>query len=65
MCISSPKVPQMPERQATKLPDMGSSAAASDLNARRRRGLYASILTSGQGALGNANVSSPAGATLG
>lgn len=65
MCISTPKVPQMPERQASKLPDMGSTGERSDMAARRRRGLYASILTSGQGALGNANVSSPAGATLG
>lgn len=33
--------------------------------ARRRRGLYASILTSPTGALGNANVSGVAGSTLG
>ena len=46
MCMGAPKtpdVPTIPERQATKLPDNGSTAAASDLMARRRRGFYASI----------------------
>jgi hypothetical protein len=65
MCISSPAAPSIPDRQATKLPDMGATADRSSLLARRRRGLYASILTSPQGALGTANVSGVTGATLG
>lgn len=67
MCISAkaPDVPTIPERQATKLPDMGATADRTGLMARRRRGLYASILTSPQGALGTANVSGVTGATLG
>lgn len=57
MCIggSTPDVPKIPERQAQKLPDNGSTAANADLAAKRRRGLYASILTSAQGAPGTAN----------
>ncbi|ODP39265.1 hypothetical protein [Sphingomonas turrisvirgatae] len=67
MCVSAkaPDVPSIPERQATKLPDQGATAGRSDAMARRRRGLYASILTSPQGALGAANVSGISGATLG
>lgn len=52
MCTSTPDVPTMPERQATKLPDSGSTANNSDAAAKRRRGLYASILTSPQGTMG-------------
>jgi hypothetical protein len=55
MCIGvgkTPDVPKIPERQATKLPDNGSTAANADLAAKRRRGLYASIMTSAQGAAG-------------
>lgn len=65
MCISTPKVPTLPERQAVQLPDNGAPEARLNLLARRRRGLYASILTSPQGALGNAHVSGVSGATLG
>lgn len=65
MCISSPDVPSIPERQASKLPDGGATASRADLLAKRKRGLYASILTSPQGTLGAANVSGVTGATLG
>ncbi|WP_084238678.1 hypothetical protein [Sphingomonas asaccharolytica] len=52
MCISTPKtpdVPTIPERQPTKLPDNGATAGVVDQNARRRRGLYASVFTNPQG----------------
>lgn len=68
MCVSAPKapaVPPIPERQSVRLPDNGATAARSDMMAKRRRGLYASILTSPQGALGSANISGVTGATLG
>ncbi len=55
MCISTPKapdVPTIPERQATKLPDNGSTAELTDARTRRRRGLYASIFTSPRGTMG-------------
>jgi hypothetical protein len=50
MCVSSPKVqtpdmPVIPERQPTKLPDNGSTAASTALDQKRRRGMYAAILT--------------------
>lgn len=67
MCVSAkaPEVPPIPERQSVRLPDNGATAARSDFLAKRRRGLYASILTTPQGALGSANLSSASGATLG
>jgi hypothetical protein len=67
MCVSAkaPDVPAIPERQSVRLPDNGATQARSDASARRRRGLYASILTSPQGALGSANLSGVSGATLG
>jgi hypothetical protein len=55
MCISTPKAPDVPppaQRQEMKLPDNGSTAGVADQNARRRRGLYASIFTSAQGTMG-------------
>lgn len=66
MCVGkAPDVPTVPERQAVKLPDGGATADRTDLLARRRRGLYASILTGSSGALGSANISGGAGTTLG
>jgi hypothetical protein len=62
--MSTPDVPAIPERQPVKLPDGGADARTA-LIAKRRRGLYASILTSPQGVLGNPNVSGISGATLG
>ncbi len=52
MCTSTPDVPTIPERQVTKLPDSGSTAGNADAAAKRRRGLYASIMTSPQGTVG-------------
>lgn len=58
MCVGkTPDVPTIPERQATQLPDNGSTASQVDANAKRRRGLYASILTSPTGTMGAPNVS--------
>jgi hypothetical protein len=67
MCISAkaPEVPSIPERQSVRLPDNGATAARSDILSKRRRGLYASILTTPNGALGAANISGTTGATLG
>ena len=65
MCISTPPIPTPPERQETQLPDDGATQPGVDAMAKRRRGLYASVLTSPQGVLGSANVSGISGATLG
>lgn len=57
MCVSkpkAPKVPSIPERQPFKLPDGGATMERSDSNAKRRRALMATILTSPQGVLGAA-----------
>ena len=56
MCVggSTPDVPTVPERQATKLPDGSQAAERTDDRARRRMAYAASILTSPQGVLGNA-----------
>jgi hypothetical protein len=67
MCVSAkaPDLPSIPERQVVKLPDDGATGPRSDILARRRRGLYASILTSPNGSLGTANLSGVPNATLG
>ena len=55
MCVSTPRapdVPKLPERQAAKLPDNGSTAPRADEIARRRRALMATVLTGPNGALG-------------
>ena len=54
MCVGTPRVPEVPaipERQPTKLPDDGGTAASTSLDQKRRRGMYAAILTN-QGTLG-------------
>jgi hypothetical protein len=52
MCIvKSPKVPTMPERQAVQTP-MDPTDLMNGFNARRRRGLWASIMTGPQGVVG-------------
>lgn len=66
MCISAPKapdVPTIPERQATKLPDDGATDAGTLDRIRRRRGMYATILTqqAGGGTLGAPRVTKAAG----
>lgn len=50
MCIlpKAPKVPVLPERQAVQVPK-DPTDARTGLNARRRRGMWASIFTSPQG----------------
>jgi hypothetical protein len=63
MCLSTPStpdVPTIPERQPTKLPDGGSTANRVDSNARRRRAMMATILTSPGGVLGAPNTTASA-----
>lgn len=52
MCMSTPDVPTVPERQATKTPDNGARAASPEELKRRRRAMMATLFTSPQGALG-------------
>lgn len=60
MCIGggTPDLPSVPERQATKLPDQGSSAFSDKTSRRRRAAMIAGLVTSPQGALGAVNTSS-------
>ena len=57
MCVlpKAPKVPVLPERQQVQVPEQPADAPRS-LNARRKRGFYASIMTSAQGAQGSPSV---------
>lgn len=52
MCINSPDVPTVPERQATKTPDNGARSQSPEELKRRRRAMMATLITSPQGALG-------------
>lgn len=53
MCIgSTPDVPTVPERQASKLPDGGSTSSRTQDSLKRRRALMATVLT-GPGGLGS------------
>lgn len=55
MCIggtSVPDTPAVPERQAAKLPDGGSTAGRVDNMLARKRALMATIFTSANGAMG-------------
>jgi len=54
------KAPQIPERQALKLPDNGSTALRADDIARRRRAMMATAYTGALG-LGAPNVSTALG----
>jgi hypothetical protein len=71
MCISTPKTPDIPQpaaRQAAQLPDNGSTAERTDLNAARRRALMATLLPGPGGAIGapmTTNSGSAMKATLG
>lgn len=51
MCIggSPPDPPTVPERQAQKLPDNGSTAGRTDDTLKRRRAMMATVLTSPTG----------------
>lgn len=65
MCVGTPKVPEVPsipERQPQKLPDGGATADRADFNAKRRRALMATILTSPTGVLGSPNLTGLGGA---
>lgn len=60
MCIGVPKtpdVPQVPDRQAAKLPDNGNPQGRTDNLLARRRALMATIFTSPNGTLGMPSVS--------
>ena len=60
MCLGggTPDIPAVPERQATKLPDQGSTSFSDKDSRRRRLALMAGLVTSPQGALGAVNSSS-------
>lgn len=50
MCIGgTPKAPDIPERQALKLPDGGSTSTFTDDDARRRRALATTAFTGSLG----------------
>lgn len=51
MCLGTPNVPSVPERQAAKLPDAGTQTYTKD-NARWRKAMLAGMVTGPQGALG-------------
>lgn len=59
MCVSTPDVPSVPERQAAKLPDNGAAPDAGRSRDKFRRALMAGLMTSPQGVLGSPNVSKP------
>jgi len=66
MCVGKPKVPKVPpapERQAMQAPEQ--ALGNKGLNARRRRGLWASIFTSPQGVSGVPNVTGSGGGLTG
>lgn len=55
MCISTPKapaVPDVPGRQAAKLPDGVDTTTRTADTQKRRRALMSTVLTSSQGVLG-------------
>ena len=62
MCVfpKAPKPPVMPERQAVQVPQDSTDERAG-LNSRRRRGFWASIMTSPQGVAGKPNVTGTPG----
>lgn len=62
MCVSTPKVPTVPERQAAKSPDSADQAGRSDDRARRRMAMAAAMMR-GAGGLGGAPRVTTAGST--
>lgn len=55
MCIGAPSIPEtpaVPERQAAKLPDGGSTADRTDQQLARRRALMATVFTTPNGTMG-------------
>lgn len=64
MCIGgTPSIPSVPERQAMKLPDQGSTAFTDKGSRRRRLAMMAGLVTGNNGALGTANTSSASPST--
>jgi hypothetical protein len=64
MCISAPKMPTaqtIPERQALKLPDGGSTANRTDDEIRRRRAMMATAYTGAAGIGNSASTTSVLG----
>ena len=55
MCISTPDIPAPAERQATKLPDAGSTGNKD----RSRKAWLAGLITSPMGVLGSPSVAKP------
>lgn len=58
MCVSTPDIPSVPERQVQKLPDAGSTANTTDQR-RFRRAMMAGLVTSPAGVLGSPTVTKP------
>jgi hypothetical protein len=58
ICISTPNVPTVPDRQAAKLPDSG-APQGSATDTTQRRAILAGLVTSPQGVLGSPVVSKP------
>lgn len=56
--MSTPDIPAPAERQATKLPDAGSTAN-NDTNAKARKAWLAGMITSPMGVLGSPSVTKP------
>lgn len=64
MCVvpKAPKIPVMPERQPVQVPEQPAGAPR-NLNARRKRGFYASIMTGPSGVSGPPSVTGVPGST--
>jgi hypothetical protein len=58
MCVSTPDIPTVPERQAMKLPDNGLPGDARK-RGRWRAAIMAGLVTSPQGVLGSPNIATP------
>lgn len=66
MCVlpKAPKIPPVPERQAVQAPRDDVNARTS-LSARRRRGMWAAIMTGPNGIAGAPKVTGTSAGTLG
>lgn len=67
MCVlpKAPKIPPQVERQAMQVPQEWAGSRAGGLNARRRRGLWASIMTSPKGIAGPPTVTGVSSGLMG
>ena len=52
MCVSTPEVPEVPDRQAARAPDGGEAGVRADDKSKRRMAFAASILSGPGGTLG-------------